>query len=70
MFSTAISGPRSLEDALTDPLCDAVWIAGPTPLHLDCIRLAAEAGKACNAVVDSLENTPWGAICNFAILQF
>eukprot|EP00903_Cladosiphon_okamuranus_P013043 g12168.t1 len=36
----------SLEDALTDPLCDAVWIAGPTPLHLDCIRLAAEAGKA------------------------
>ncbi|CAN0192198.1 unnamed protein product [Ectocarpus sp. 12 AP-2014] len=36
----------SLEDALTDPSCDAVWIAGPTPFHLDCIRLAANAGKA------------------------
>lgn len=36
---------RSLEDALADPLCDAVWIAGPTPLHKECIRMAAEAGK-------------------------
>ena len=36
---------RLLEDALTDPLCDAVWVAGPTPLHKECIRMAAEAGK-------------------------
>ncbi|CAM9713557.1 unnamed protein product, partial [Sphacelaria rigidula] len=35
----------SLKDAVTDPLCDAVWVAGPTPHHKECIRLAAEAGK-------------------------
>ncbi|CAM9462040.1 unnamed protein product [Choristocarpus tenellus] len=38
---------RSLQDALGDPRCDAVWVSGPTPSHKETIILAAEAGKAC-----------------------
>ncbi|CAN0168007.1 unnamed protein product [Discosporangium mesarthrocarpum] len=37
---------RSLQDALQDDRCDAVWVSGPTATHKDTIREAAEAGKA------------------------
>jgi predicted dehydrogenase len=36
----------SLEEAINDPECDVVVIGLPNHLHEECVRLAADAGKA------------------------
>lgn len=40
-----VSGPSSLDEVLSDPKIDGIWISTPTDTHLNLIRACAEAKK-------------------------